>query len=77
MQCFCGLDLIPVAQHAIGRICDGNVDIGLIPRRPRSLVSKYVGMATNQFAIQMIKHIGNSKVAFVGRHLRVKENLKK
>ena len=32
-------------------------------------------MAANQLAVQMIEHIGDGEVAFVGRHLRIEQHL--
>ena len=42
---------------------------------PRSLFAKHMRMPPHQLAVQMIQHVGDREMAFVGRHLRIKQHL--
>jgi hypothetical protein len=75
MQCLRSLDLIPIAQHRCRRTLHRRVHIGPVARRPRSLFAKNVRMAAHQLAVQMVQHIRHGEMAFVGRHLGIKQHL--
>ena len=73
---FSGFDLLPVAQHGIGRAFDIGVNFGAVAGRARSLVAKNMRMTAHQLAIQRVEHIGDGEVALVGGHLRIEKHLK-
>ena len=72
---FGGFDLFPVAQHGLRESSDRRVHIGVVAGRARSLVAKNMRMPADQFAVQMVEHIGDGEVALVGGHLRIEQHL--
>ncbi len=49
--------------------------MGQVSSSARSFITKDVRMTANQLAIELVKNFSNRKVALVGRHLGVKEDL--
>ena len=56
---------------------DGGVYVRVVAGGARSLFAKDVRMAANQLAVQALQHVRDREMAFVGRHLRIKEHLQK
>ena len=69
------LDLFPVAEDRGGRTLDRGIDLGAVSGGTLSLFAEDVGMTADELVVEMVEHVGDGEMAFVGGHFGIEEDL--